>query len=180
MTTIELDKIAKILCLLQEGLAVEAKALADELTEGNEPEWSSRMRELATDELTGLADLRQFNLDLEVAVSDSYCGTQSYLILIDCDNLRTVNDSQGHQAGDDLLLKLANVLKKVVRSSDKAYRLHGDEFAILCYTSNCHSFVKRLRIELAGLASIGWASVDEGVYCNADKDLYNQKVWRAK
>jgi diguanylate cyclase (GGDEF)-like protein len=96
----------------------------------------SRSRELEsqanTDPLTGLGNLR--NLQRELAkmleIQKRY-GHPFGLLLLDIDGLKRVNDSQGHQAGDRLLMQVAMALQRSIRSVDVAARLGGDEFCVL-------------------------------------------------
>ena len=53
------------------------------------------------------------------------------VLLMDIDGLKRVNDSQGHQAGDRLLMQVAMALRRSIRSVDVAARLGGDEFCVL-------------------------------------------------
>jgi diguanylate cyclase (GGDEF)-like protein len=53
------------------------------------------------------------------------------LVLCDMDNLKVVNDTHGHEAGDRALCTLADALRTELRRSDEAYRLGGDEFAVI-------------------------------------------------
>jgi diguanylate cyclase (GGDEF)-like protein len=55
---------------------------------------------------------------------------RAFLLFIDADGLKTVNDSLGHEAGDDMLRKLAQVLKTTFRKSDVLARVGGDEFCV--------------------------------------------------
>lgn len=59
-------------------------------------------------------------------------GNPACVISIDLDALKFVNDSQGHAAGDQLIIKAANAIQEVVRLNDIAARVGGDEFLILC------------------------------------------------
>jgi xylulokinase len=86
----------------------------------------------ATDELTGLQNRRAFyaRLRTECLRSQRY-GHPLTLGMIDIDGLKTVNDSQGHLAGDALLKRTAALISASIRAVDSAARLGGDEFALL-------------------------------------------------
>lgn len=84
------------------------------------------------DELTGLANRTLFTRELQ-RVSDAAAKTeqQSALLLIDLDHFKEVNDSLGHQAGDQLLGIVARRLTKSISSDGFVARLGGDEFAVI-------------------------------------------------
>jgi diguanylate cyclase (GGDEF)-like protein len=85
-----------------------------------------------TDPLTGLPNSRSFReaLDRELARSRREGGAIG-IGYVDLDNFKRVNDTLGHQAGDDALRRVGDALRRSVRSEDLAARLGGDEFAIL-------------------------------------------------
>jgi diguanylate cyclase (GGDEF)-like protein len=89
-------------------------------------------RLVACDTLTPLFNRRHFMEEL-----DRWCwrthryGGEYGLLFIDVDNLKTVNDTLGHQVGDMLLMAIAKALLAAVRRSDLVARIGGDEFAIL-------------------------------------------------
>jgi diguanylate cyclase (GGDEF)-like protein len=89
-------------------------------------------REASHDSLTGLRNRRRFEEDLRTAMARSRReSTTGALLMIDLDNFKGVNDSLGHQAGDDLIKEIAEVLRRRTRESDALARLGGDEFAIV-------------------------------------------------
>ncbi|MDR7255684.1 diguanylate cyclase (GGDEF)-like protein/PAS domain S-box-containing protein [Nocardioides sp. BE266] len=84
------------------------------------------------DVLTGLANRRRFETELQR--HQDMCrrhGATGALLLLDLDNFKQVNDTLGHNAGDQLLITIAGLLRRSIRSSDLVARLGGDEFAIL-------------------------------------------------
>jgi diguanylate cyclase (GGDEF)-like protein len=84
------------------------------------------------DSLTGLLNRRRFRSELDQYVSFSArYGGRGAVMVIDIDGLKEVNDRLGHQAGDRLIRRVAEVLRERVRATDLVARLSGDEFAVL-------------------------------------------------
>ena len=80
-------------------------------------------------------------------------GAGFALVLCDMDNLKTLNDTHGHEAGDEALQLLAGALQSQLRRSDEAYRVGGDEFAVILPAANrldAERVVRRLRDAVAG------------------------------
>lgn len=84
------------------------------------------------DPLTNLYNRRRFHEELERMIADaSRRHTQLGLLLFDLDGFKPVNDRHGHQAGDQVLMKLAREVGAVVRRNEIFFRLGGDEFGVL-------------------------------------------------
>jgi len=84
------------------------------------------------DSLTGLANRRAFLEQLASVLAAAKRYHQSFSILyVDLDNFKALNDSRGHQAGDNALQEIAGGLTAALRESDFVARLGGDEFAVL-------------------------------------------------
>jgi diguanylate cyclase (GGDEF)-like protein len=85
------------------------------------------------DALTGLPNRALFYDRIGHAFSRAEReGVLVAVLLLDVDQFKTINDSLGHEAGDDLLIALAARLQQVTRGSDTVARLGGDEFVVLC------------------------------------------------
>ncbi len=102
---------------------------AYDITERMELERSLRHQALH-DDLTGIPNRSLFRDRVEQALTRRNPGLTAVMVL-DLDDFKTVNDSLGHQAGDDLLQILAFRLRQVLRVGDTAARMGGDEFAVL-------------------------------------------------
>lgn len=89
-------------------------------------------QESATDPLTNLGNRRAFveRLDVELLRASSQ-GTGLSLMILDVDHFKRYNDSFGHPAGDEVLKRLATVMKAACRSHDFAARIGGEEFAVV-------------------------------------------------
>jgi diguanylate cyclase (GGDEF)-like protein len=84
------------------------------------------------DSLTGLRNHRAFQEDLAgVLRRHARVREPVALIMLDLNGLKAVNDTHGHQAGDDRLRGLADALRETFRGGDCAYRVGGDEFAVI-------------------------------------------------
>jgi diguanylate cyclase (GGDEF)-like protein len=102
-----------------------------------------------TDPLTGLRNHRAFHEDIarELQVAGR-TGVPLALVIVDLDDLKTVNDRQGHQAGDERLQALADAIRATGRATDVAYRVGGDEFAVILPDARAWGaleFAQRLR-----------------------------------
>ena len=85
-----------------------------------------------TDALTGLYNRRLFAETLEKELTRARRYTQQIsLVILDLHRFKEVNDKHGHPKGDEVLNVAANTLKKSLRTSDFAFRIGGDEFALL-------------------------------------------------
>ena len=96
-------------------------------------ESEKRYRELnIIDEQTNLYNSKYFYFQLKIEIDRviRYGGALT-IILIDIDNFREFNDSYGFLAGDHVLLRLGQVLKRCLRQTDSAYRYRGEEFTII-------------------------------------------------
>lgn len=92
-----------------------------------------KLEKLAThDPLTGLRNRLNFERHLELLLEHYHSHHVPFaLILIDIDWFKKVNDTYGHDVGDEILKQLAVLIKNIVREEDKAYRIGGEEFVIL-------------------------------------------------
>jgi diguanylate cyclase (GGDEF)-like protein len=149
------------------------------------------------DALTGLVNRREFEHRLQESVEAAHSGDASHaLCYLDLDRFKSVNDSCGHAAGDNMLRELAALMKDAVRDSDTVARIGGDEFALLLVgcpldkarqiaddvvrTINGYRFVWKDKIFSVGvsigLVEIGRESgVIEDIFSAADSACYVAK-----
>lgn len=117
-----------------------------------------------TDDLTGLLNHGTFQDYLERLVRD---GSPFGLIMLDLDDFRDVNNRMGHQAGDELLRKIAGSLVRSGRDSDLVFRYGGDEFAFLLPNADpagVEQAAERARAAVSGVGRPVSASVGVSNY----------------
>ena len=111
------------------------------------------------DALTGLANRALFRDRLGHAMARARGAGGYGVLFVDLDDFKTVNDSLGHAAGDDLLREMTGRLRTCLRDGDTAARLGGDEFAILLEDveddDHCIEIARRLLEALAVPFQIG-------------------------
>lgn len=126
------------------------------------------LAELAmSDPLTGLRNHRAFQEDLTRAIAGLGRGAAPLsLILLDLDELKVVNDTLGHQAGDEHIQAVADAMRATVRASDGLYRIGGDEFALILLGElawEAMELMQRLRFSLAAAEHAIPVSVSAGI-----------------
>lgn len=159
--------------LLKKNIALESLSITDKLTQIN--------NRLKLDE--------HFSFNLE------YCkryNADFSIILLDIDFFKQVNDSFGHQIGDEILIKIASILTSNLRQTDMAGRWGGEEFFILCPSSNLNQasqLAEKLRnlVTNSNFDKVGQITISFGVTSfkkgdseksmlqRADKALYSAK-----
>ena len=104
------------------------------------------------DVLTGIYNRRKCIDFLEKEINRSTRGNVSFSIaLIDLDKFKAINDTYGHEAGDDLLKKFADLLTSSIRDIDRFCRWGGDEFVLICPSTDqegIHKLLEKIRKEL--------------------------------
>ena len=103
----------------------------EDVTERREA--AEALQQLATrDALTGLYNLRRFKEELERMLPDAERRrVEVGLLAVDLDGFKPINDTFGHQAGDEVLVTLAQEVSSIIRRNEIFFRLGGDEFAVL-------------------------------------------------
>ncbi len=136
------DRVVGVLNLADkmdnEGFGCEDIALIDLFGQfigasiGNIKLFERIQHQATTDGLTGLVNHKTFYeiLEKELWRSRRY-GGQISLIMIDVDNLKKVNDTHGHRAGDKVIKEISRRIKDCIRQIDTAARYGGDEFAVI-------------------------------------------------
>lgn len=155
---------------------------------------ASLRAEALTDSMTGLHNYRSLNqaLELELSRARRY-GHPLSLITLDLDHLKTINDEHGHDAGNEAIRKVGEVLKSTVRSFEMVARQGGDEFAVVLPNTGkaeAESLARRLCQRIAEQsvrgrplsASIGVSSrePDDGADVGALQKASDEALYRAK
>jgi len=155
---------------------------------------SEQVRE---DQLTGTLNRRGLDDAMQREISRAQRKrTPLCVAILDLDNFKKLNDTYGHQAGDDALIHLANVVRKTLRPTDTVARFGGEEFVIVFAETDEKQAVeamRRLQRELtkrfflhdnerllitfsAGVALLKANETQDGILARADKAMYQAKL----
>lgn len=148
------------------------------------------------DPLTGLPNRRLFRDRVAQALAEAdQPGGGGFVLFIDLDNFKAVNDSFGHACGDEVIVAAARRIKACARAGDTAARLGGNEFALLLETGNVQqamALAERILVALhetpvefsghivtvgasIGIAAAGAGETTETLLRNADLAMYEAK-----
>lgn len=165
--------------------------LQTELKAAREMQRSERLElETETDSLTQLYNRRAW--DRLLSTEEDRCrryGHSAIVLSIDLDKLKWINDTHGHAAGDALIVRAADALRKAVRKVDIVARLGGDEFSVIgveCDNNGAKALLSHIRMALADAkvkASVGLAPRIpshglKGAWEEADRLMYVEKRTR--
>jgi diguanylate cyclase (GGDEF)-like protein/PAS domain S-box-containing protein len=105
--------------------------------------------EATHDALTALVNRRQFLRELDAAFAAAKSGGAGFtLVLADLDHFKVINDSHGHDSGDEVLTYFARVLRYELAPCDLAGRLGGDEFCLVIRSAGVTTILERIRTHL--------------------------------
>ena len=150
------------------------------------------------DALTGLPNRQHIMTLLRTALADAHEDDSNIILMyLDLDGFKGVNDTHGHEAGDDLLIEVSNRIKTCIRQGDVVARLGGDEFLIMLHKEPeqlrlnqlCERIIRQLakpfdidNWEVNISASVGIAHARDANYhlsefvSNADVAMYRSKI----
>jgi diguanylate cyclase (GGDEF)-like protein len=173
------------------------KMRLEELNSELENRVAERTKEIeriaVTDELTGLFNRHRFNQELDDALAlHKRYQTPVTLAILDIDHFKIINDTYGHNIGDKTLVRLADLLQKQMRQTDKLARWGGEEFVILFINTELNSALTASESLLEAIrtfdfkevgqitCSIGLAAfvptdTSESILHRADTSLYGAK-----
>lgn len=180
------------------GLNEEMADLHRNLVRGNNElkRNEARIRELMlTDPLTGLANRRRLYESMEQGIGRSHRhGRPLSVMMADIDHFKRVNDTYGHDVGDEVIRMMANCLREGIRTNDLAARFGGEEFIVLleeCSLDDAFQLADRIRKGLSehvlpsmqqsitasfGVAELGPEETAASLLKRVDQALYLSKA----
>jgi diguanylate cyclase len=179
---------------------IEAKRIAEQAevrVRKLEAELEQVSEQISQDQLTGALNRRGLDEAMQREIARAERGGSPLCVaVLDLDNFKRLNDTHGHQAGDDALVHLIGVVRKTLRPTDIVARYGGEEFIVLFSDTPLHQAVevmRRLQRELtkrfflhnnerllitfsAGVAAFQPGDTQEMCFARADKAMYQAKL----
>jgi len=150
-------------------------------------------QQVLTDPLTNTFNRRKFHDSLATAISNAERHSHQFaLLMIDIDRFKHINDTFGHQAGDEALREISKLIHISVRNTDLLFRVGGEEFSLLAMVSEkddvwllaeklrqavaSHSFdgIGKITVSI-GIAYFREGDTQESIYLRADEAMYQAK-----
>lgn len=145
------------------------------------------------DPLTGTFNRRKFHEELGISIANALRYHHLFaLLMLDIDHFKCINDKFGHQAGDNVLRAVCELITSSIRSSDQLFRVGGEEFCLLTAVGEAedvHLLAEKIRqvVESHAFPGIGRVTISigiayfreydtqESIYARADAALYGAK-----
>jgi len=128
---LRIDNIKETIMQFSAGLLQKVNKLENTI-KTLETELDKAYKELLIDPLTKAYNRKALNKDLEKILEKGKDKDLDLVVaIVDLDYFKEINDKYGHLVGDFVLIKIVNIIKKILRKTDKIYRYGGDEFVIV-------------------------------------------------
>lgn len=183
----EIDRLNDNFNELGDQLSEKTRELVDSITREKE-----RMKEAlefeklaVTDPLTGLFNRLKLEEVAEKEVDRCRRSGEAFgVILIDIDHFKRVNDTYGHQVGDEVLIEVGRLIKNNVRQLDTAGRWGGEEFIVICPLSDLDGIYEISNVLRSGIASNRFPlpdglTISAGIACYIADESWQDLVERA-
>ena len=140
---------------------------------------------LATiDSLTGLQNRRAMEQELSIAIEEYRRGNAHFgLAMLDLDHFKRINDEHGHEAGDEVLIAFAELMRRCTRKVDRCFRFGGEEFVLLMPATNdesLHHIDENLRRRVAEELNYRGAAVTVSIGAAALRPDEDWQAWLAR
>ncbi len=126
------------------------------------------------DDLTGLPNRKLFNelLSQEIRLAHRH-RNQLFVLYLDLDGFKEINDTLGHSAGDELLCKVSERLRELLRDSDEVSRLGGDEFAVILSDVESFNFAADVATKLIEAIALPFKLGQHEVFISTSMGISN-------
>ncbi len=131
------------------------------------------------DSLTSLPNRNKFDEDFpRIMETSEFDGTKLALLLINIDNIKNINDAKGHNAGDEIIQKTAEILKQFSARIVNSYRFGGDEFLAIIKNANSIDSVANITDTIMESFMVQEISVSGGISVYPDNSIDREELLR--